>query len=494
MFPDVSAFQFDPSIISKLSFVLIPFITGAAILLIEVFIPREEKLFAALLSIWGLALAFFATTQWWNEPSEALLNGSFILDRFTLFFSALFILINGFTILLSIWYIKREGMHFGEYYFLTLLATTGMIFLAAAGDLLMLFLGLELMSIAAYVLTGINRDRLKPSEGAMKYFLLGAFASGILLYGIALLYGATGTFNLIKIQQFITKGGELNLIFWTGLGLILAGFGFKVAAVPFHLWAPDAYEGAPTPITAFMATGVKAAALAALFRFVTTAVPDVSNHWVPVLWLGSAITMTVGNIAALVQKNIKRLLAYSSIAHAGYLLTAFVALGTEHRLAASEGLLYYLIAYTLMTFAAFGVVIIVAKQGDERTNVEDYIGLGRQHPLLAFVMTVALLSLAGIPPTAGFFGKLYLFSAVVEAGYTGLVVIAVLNSVLSVYYYLRPVVNMYMRIEEAQVVTFEKSLTIGIALTVTTYGIFHVGIFSSSVLNIAKNAMTLLAP
>ncbi|OGQ34048.1 MAG: hypothetical protein A3F16_01910 [Deltaproteobacteria bacterium RIFCSPHIGHO2_12_FULL_43_9] len=492
MFPDISSFQIDPAIFSKLSFILIPFITGVAILLIEVFIPTEEKLFAALFSIWGLILAFFAVTQWWDEPSELLLGGSFILDRFTLFFAALFILINGFTILLSMRYIKREGMHFGEYYFLTLLATTGMIFLVAAGDLLMLFLGIELMSIAAYVLTGFNRDRLKPSEGAMKYFLLGAFASGILLYGIALVYGATGTFQLSKIQQYISAGKELNLIFWTGLGLIFAGFGFKVAAVPFHLWAPDAYEGAPTPITAFMATGIKAAALAAFFRFITTALPEVSQHMIPVLWWGAVITMTVGNIAALVQKNIKRLLAYSSIAHAGYLLTAFVVLGTGHKLAAAEGLLYYLIAYTLMTFAAFGVVIIVAKQGDERTNVSDYIGLGRQHPLLAFVMTVALLSLAGIPPTAGFFGKLYIFSAVVESGYTGLAVIAVLNSVLSVYYYLRPVVNMYMKIEEAQEVTFEKSLTVGIALAVATYGIFHVGIFSSSFLAIARSAMTLL--
>lgn len=491
MFPDVSSFQIDPAIFSKLSFILIPFITGAAILLIEVFIPTEEKIFAALLSIWGLILAFVAVTQWWNEPAELLLGGSFILDRFTLFFAALFIIINGLTILLSMRYIKREGMHFGEYYFLTLLATTGMIFLVAAGDLLMIFLGIELMSIAAYVLTGINRDRLKPSEAAMKYFLLGAFASGILLYGIALLYGATGAFQLNKIHQYISTGKELNLIFWTGLGLIFAGFGFKVAAVPFHLWAPDAYEGAPTPITAFMATGIKAAALAALFRFVTTAIPDVSEHWVPILWWGSAITMTVGNIAALVQKNIKRLLAYSSIAHAGYLLTAFVALGTEHHSAAAEGLLYYLMAYTLMTFAAFGVVIIVAKQGDERTNVADYIGLGRQHPLLAFVMTIALLSLAGIPPTAGFFGKLYIFSAVIEANYTGLAVIAVLNSVLSVYYYLRPIVNMYMKIEEAPEVTFEKSLTVGIALTITTYGIFHVGIFSSSFLAIARNAISL---
>ncbi|MFC2074910.1 NADH-quinone oxidoreductase subunit N [Bdellovibrionota bacterium] len=491
MFPDFSLLQLDASIFGKMSFVLIPLITACAILLIEVFFPREEKLFSALLSFWGLLLAFFAVTRWWNEPTEYLFQGGFVLDRFTLFFAGLFILVAALTILISVRYIKREGMHYGEYYFLTLATISGMMLLAASADLVMVFLAIEVMSIGAYILTGINRERMRPTEGALKYFLLGAFASGILLYGIALIYGATGSTSFLAIKEFLAAGSSVNLLFWCGLVLIFVGFGFKIAAVPFHLWAPDAYEGAPTPITAFMATGVKAAALAAFFRFMVHAVPSLTVDWVPILWWGAVITMTVGNVAAMVQQNIKRMLAYSSVAHAGYLLTAFVALGGPAGTLAGEALLYYLLAYTVMTFCAFTVVILVAKQGDERVNVDDYTGLGRQHPVLAVVMTIALLSLAGFPPTAGFFGKFYLFSAVVQSGFAGLAVIGVLNSVLSVYYYLRPVVNMYMKIEGAPEVSFEKSLTLGIALVVTTYGIFHIGIFSSPFLNIAKQTMAL---
>ncbi len=345
-------------------------------------------------------------------------------------------------------FMREHRFELGEFYALLMFATAGMLILAAASDLVTIFIGIETMSIAVYVLTGCWRRSSKSSEGAMKYFITGAFATAILLYGMALVYGMTGTTSLKGIAA--NTLAPSSPVFIIGMLLMLVAFGFKIAAVPFHMWAPDAYEGAPTPVTAFMAAGVKAAAFGALFRLVVTAFPRNelalgASGWANVLWVLAIATMTLGNLAALKQTNIKRLLAYSSIAHAGYLLIGVLAtalVGDQAR----GPLLLYLAAYTFTTIGAFGVVAWIGNRGDERLQLDDWAGLASRHPGAALAMTIFMLSLGGVPPTAGFFAKFYLFRAALERpGLVPLVVVAVLNSVVSVYYYLRVVTAMYFR-------------------------------------------------
>ncbi len=345
-----------------------------------------------------------------------------------------------------------EGVRHGEYYAMVLIATCGMMILVGATDLITVFLGIETMSIALYVLAGIRSERARSSEAALKYFLLGAFATGFLLYGMALLYGATGgKTNLAEIGQAITGlGNEAPVYLYAGVGLVMIGLLFKVAAVPFHFWSPDVYQGAPTPITAFMSAAPKAAALAAFLRVFAGALPDLSAVWGPALWMVAAVTMTLGNLVAIAQKDIKRMLAYSSIAHAGYLLIGVLAAAhPDTQTAATAGIMFYLVAYYLMNIGAFTIAIIVSRArtgGDYQ--IDDYKGMAAVYPWTSAAMALFMISLAGIPPTAGFFGKLYVFSAAVKAGYITLVVIAVLNSAVSVFYYLRIVVFMYMQPEE----------------------------------------------
>jgi NADH-quinone oxidoreductase subunit N len=344
---------------------------------------------------------------------------------------------------------REHGFEFGEFYARIAFAVSGMQILAMATDLVSIFIGVETMSIAVYVLTGSWRHSPKSAEAAMKYFMIGAFASSVLLYGMALLYGSTGSTALAEIARHTSRVSGQPL-FILGALLVIVALGFKIAAVPFHMWAPDAYEGAPTPVTAFMATAVKAAAFAVLVRLVSTAfgrneLAMGATGWASVLAVVSVLTMTLGNLTALRQDNVKRMLAYSSIAHAGYLLIGVVAIavvGAEAR----GPLIYYLAAYTFTTLGAFGVVAWLGNRGDERLTLDDWAGLGTTHPPQALAMTIFMLSLGGIPPTAGFFGKFYLFRAALgKPTLVWLVVIAVLNSVVSVYYYLRVVTAMYFR-------------------------------------------------
>ena len=415
------------------------------LLLLELLPGRSGGNRAAAVTVLTLLAAALSVLRA-GDARRSLFGGMFVHDGFTLFFTVLFCAIALVSVLISWDYVKRLRLPAAEYYALLLSATLGMVVMAASNDLITVFLGLELMSLALYVMVGSRRAQLESNEAALKYFLLGAFASGFLLYGIALIYGATGSTNLRGIAAFLSDSplGKSPL-FVTGALLVLVGFGFKVAAVPFHMWTPDAYEGAPTSVTAFMSAGAKAAGFAALLRVAGTALAVSEIDWRPILSGVAILTMTVGNVTALLQTNVKRMLAYSSIAHAGYVLVALAAGGTQGTSAA----LFYLAAYSFMNLGAFGILALLGREQDERVLISDLAGLGFRHPLLGLAMTVFMISLGGIPPTAGFMGKVYVFGAALEVGLVPLVVIGVLNSVISVFYYLRITVAMYMSEEPA---------------------------------------------
>jgi len=411
------------------------------LLLLELLPSRPESNRGALVALATLGAAAWAVWRV-RDVKRTLFEGMLVHDGFTVFFTLLFCGIGAIAVLLSWDYVKRMRINQAEYYALLLSATLGMIIMSASNDLITIFLGLELMSLALYVLVGFQRNRLDSNEAAMKYFLLGAFATGFLLYGIALLYGATGTTNLNRMAAFLGQSPLLdNPLLLTGSLLLLVGFAFKVAAVPFHMWTPDAYEGAPTTVTGYMSVGAKAAGFAALLRVTLLALADLQADWKPILSMLAILSMTVGNVTALLQNNLKRMLAYSSIAHAGYVLVALVAGGPEGGAAA----IFYLAVYSLMNLGAFGLLALLGRGPDERVLISDLAGLGFRQPFLALAMTVFMLSLGGIPPTAGFMGKIYVFSVAVKADLIPLVVIGVLNSVVSVFYYLRVTVAMYMQ-------------------------------------------------
>ena len=424
---------------------MIALAAGAMLLLLLEFLPRrpgsDRPAFLALLTLGAAATCAIVA----RSGKRSLFGGMFVHDGFTVFFTVLFCAIGALGVLLSWGYVKRLRISSAEYYVLLLSSTLGMIVMAASNDLITIFLGLELMSIALYVLVGFRRNHLESNEASLKYFLLGAFASGFLLYGIALLYGATGTTNLGRMAVFLADSSAVrNPLFLTGMLLLIVGFGFKVSAVPFHMWTPDAYQGAPTSVTAFMSAGAKAAGFAALVRVAQGVLGDVQADWRPILSGIAILTMTVGNVTALLQSNVKRMLAYSSVAHAGYVLVAIVAGGSDGAAAA----LFYLAVYSFMNLGAFGVLTLIGREQDERVLLSDLAGLGFRHPALGLAMTLFMVSLGGIPPTAGFMGKVFVFGVALKAGLVPLVVIGVLNSVVSVFYYLRITVAMYM--EEPQ--------------------------------------------
>ena len=367
--------------------------------------------------------------------------GMVAVDGFRGLSNCLFLISGALAILLSMGYLDRRGINRGEFHALVLFAVLGMMLMAGASDLMLLFIGLEVMSVAIYVLVGFDRMDARSAEGSLKYFLLGAFTSAIFLYGIALVWGATGSSNVRTLYPLLLSGERLEPMLLAGVALVLVGFGFKVAAVPFHMWTPDAYEGAPTPVTALMATGVKTAAFVSLARVFLVGFSGSYEVWREPVFLLAAVTMVAGNLLALTQGSLKRMLAYSSIAHAGYLLAAVLA-GLSGGAAA---LLFYLFVYTLMTAGAFGIVIANARGADERVTLEDYAGLARQKPVLAGLFSVFLLSLAGFPLTAGFLGKFYILQSLVDSDLTSLAVILVLSSLVSYFYYLRVIVVMYMR-------------------------------------------------
>jgi len=389
---------------------------------------------------------------------------------------------------MSVNYLKEEEMSHGEFYALILFATVGMMFMSAGSNLITIFLGLETMSISIYVLAGFFRRSNKSNESALKYLLLGAFSSAFLLYGIALMYGATGTTDLKGISEYLSNAAYLkDPMLLAGMGLLLVGFGFKIASVPFHMWTPDVYEGAPTSITAFMSVGVKAAAFAAFVRVFLYSLWDLQPDWNYVLWILAVLTMTLGNIVAIAQNNIKRMLAYSSIAHAGYIMVGMVAsneLGTS-------SILFYMLAYAFMNLGAFGVIILYGRKGEENLDINDYSGMGFKYPALALLMSVFMFSLAGIPPTAGFVGKFYIFSAAIKSGYIWLAIIGVMNSLISVYYYLRITVMMYMKEPVKEFVGLKWSPSMAIALIIAVIGTLLIGIFPSPYLDLARASIQL---
>jgi len=439
---------------------------GAMLLLLLEFLPRGPRsnraAWVSLLTLAGAAACAFQA----RDARRLLFEGMFVQDGVTAFFTLLFCAIAALGVLLSWDYAKRLRVNHAEYYVLLLLSTLGMIVMAASNDLITVFLGLELMSLPLYVLVGIRRGNLESNEASLKYFLLGAFASGFLLYGIALLYGATGTTNLSRMAAFLSDTPLLNnpMLIAGGL-LLLVGFGFKVSAVPFHMWTPDAYEGAPTSVTAFMSAGAKAAGFAALVRVALNVLGASPETWAPLLTAVAIVTMTVGNVTALLQNNLKRMLAYSSIAHAGYVLVALVAGGPDGASAA----MFYLAVYAFMNLGAFGLLTLLGRDQDERVLLSDVAGLGFRHPMLGLAMTLFMLSLGGIPPTAGFMGKVYVFSTALQAGHTLLVVVGVLNSVVSVFYYLRVTVAMYMEEPQGEPVAVSSALPAMLALGVSVF-------------------------
>jgi NADH-quinone oxidoreductase subunit N len=457
---------------------------AVVVLMVDLFSPAGQRANAGLIALIGIGLGLWAAVRLWGTDAT-LFGGMIVVDAPSLWFQVVFLVVTFITVLLSMQYAAEEGLEQGEYYALLLFALLGAMLMAAGGDLLIIFLGLEIMSLAQYILAGMRHNVLKSSESALKYFLLGAFATGFLLYGMSLLYGATGTTNLTAITTAVREGGLADHPLLTiGMGLMVVGFGFKIAAVPFHMWTPDVYEGAPTPVTAFMSTGVKAAGFAALARVFLTALSDLQGSWTPIFWGMAVLTMVVGNVAAITQPNIKRMLAYSSIAHAGYLLIAMAAAGP----AGLTGLLFYLLAYAFMNLGAFAVVVALEQREDRHLLLEDYGGLGFRYPLLGLAMALFMFSLSGLPPTAGFMAKFYVFSAAVEQGYIVLVVIGVLNSLISLYYYLRPIVLMYMQEPKAEVPALRLNPFLVTGLVLALLGTLHLGLFPSRLLGLAQAA------
>ena len=431
-------------------------LTGCVVMLTDLFTPRRGgKSYLAIVSLAGLAVTAALSLMTWNYENRGAFGGMVVADNFTQFFNLLFVFITAVTVLLSQTQLEREDWHAGEFYSLLLFASAGMMLMAGAADLIMVFLGIELLSICLYILTGFSRLRLESEEASIKYLLLGSFATGFLLFGIALVYGATGSTNLGCVAEGIgasswfaadcpriagPTGGPTPVILLAGMGLLIVGLGFKAAVAPFHMWTPDVYEGAPTAITAYMSVAAKAAAFAAIVRVFLIAFPSLTSDWSGMLGLIAGLTMIVGNTVAIAQTNIKRMLAYSSIAHAGYILVAVVAanqLGVQ-------SVLFYTLAYTLMNLGAFAIVILLGRRGEENELLSDYAGLGFRRPVLGFLMALFMLSLAGIPPTAGFVGKFYIFSAAMQANQVVLAVVGVLASVISVYFYIRVIYLMYM--------------------------------------------------
>jgi len=460
--------------------------TAIIILLLDLVIPEENKRVLCVSGLVGIGIALFSVYALGQGKIEGF-SGMIVHDGAGAFFDVVILSACALTLLMASGYAEWEGTNKGEFYALILLSTSGMMFMAKGTDLMTVFLGLETLSIPIYVLVGFHRNRMSSIEGALKYFLLGAFASGFLLYGIALMYAATGTTKIPVLATMLYDPRIVSSpLFLIGTGLLLTGFGFKVSLVPFHMWTPDAYEGAPTVVTAFMSAAVKAAAFAALIRVLLVALPGVQPALWKVLWVLAVLTMTVGNLSALVQDNVKRLLAYSSIAHAGYVLVGLVS----GDVLGGQAALFYLLVYAFMNMGAFGVMILIARKEDDGYDIAHLKGIGFKYPVLGALLTLFLVSLGGIPPTAGFVGKFYLFSAAVKNGYIWLAVIGVLNSAASVYYYLRLVVYMYMTPADGEVsVPRSPRILFSLALSASAVVVVVLGIVPRSVLEIAERSI-----
>lgn len=465
-------------------------VVGVVIMMVDAFSRNGARRANAALALIGLLATLGAIVVLWNEPAGSSFAGMIVNDHLRLFFSGIAVLAAIVSVLLALHFLQEEALPPGEFFSLLMFGTCGMLILAAGGDLVTIFLGLEISSITSYVLAGYRRFDLRANESSLKYFLLGSFSTAFLLYGMTLIYGATTTTNVEGIRQAITAGNlafpQLLLI---GAAMMFIGFAFKIGSAPFHLWTPDVYEGAPTLVTAFMATGPKAAVFAAFLRvfasgFSAPATPAGDNlqaTWIAALAIIAVITMTVGNVIALNQRNIKRMLAYSSIAHAGYVLVGFVT-------GKWEPVAFYMLTYTVMNLGAFAVIQMLARAGDEKTEIADYAGIGFETPGLSFLLAIFLLSLAGIPPTAGFMGKFYVFKEAWDSApaLRWLVVAAVINSIISVYYYLYPLVVMFFRPAPERFVKPRISAPVAVALALTLIATFWLGILPNGIFGLLK--------
>ncbi|HUR34073.1 MAG TPA: NADH-quinone oxidoreductase subunit N [Vicinamibacterales bacterium] len=461
---------------------LVPFlcVTAAAIaaMVAEAFRTPGERMPIAPLGIIGLIGAAASTFLLWNHRAESF--GVVSADNFGLFVTWILIIVGILSLALSVPTVAREGLPAGEYYALMLFAIGGMILMAMATDLLVIFLALEVLSLAVYVLTGIRRDSPVAVEASFKYFLLGAFASAFFLYGIAFTYGLTGSTRLDRVAGlFAAQSMAPSVLHLVALGLLLVGFAFKVSAVPFHMWTPDAYEGAPPPVTGFMSTGVKAAAFAAFTRVFLTSFESMHPDWSMVVWVIAAATMVVGTIVGVAQTSVKRMLAYSSIGHGGYLLVALVAANQT----AKSAILFYLLTYAVTNLGAFGVIGMLETAERPRDQIRDYAGLWAENPGLSALMTIFLLSLGGFPPFGGFIAKWYVFTAAMEGGYSWLAIIGVLTSVVSVFFYLRVVVMMYMTPPAGSMQLPAVPRLAGAALVASAIVILYLGILPTQVMN-----------
>ncbi|MET0625124.1 MAG: NADH-quinone oxidoreductase subunit N [Pyrinomonadaceae bacterium] len=502
-------------------------VAGVLVMIVDAFTRRTgRRWLTGGLALGGLAASTAATLWLWSGAGGAAVDsawgGMVVLDPLRLSFTIVFVVVAALTVLVSMVWVEWEGLPAGEFHTLLLFATVGMMLMAAGNDLVMIFLGLEILSIATYVMAGFRRSDLRSNESSLKYFILGSFSSAFLLFGIALVYGATakavprgsggagtvyslmpGTTNISEIAERLNDSLYPPLLF-AGAAMLLIGFAFKVALAPFHVWTPDVYEGAPTPVTAFMAAGPKAAGFAGFMRVFLFAFPLVAaaaqgvgagaqlhSAWLGALWLLAIVTMSVGNVVALVQSNVKRMLAYSSIAHAGYALVGFVAAGAADAARqpdAVASVVFYLLVYAVMNLGAFAVVTLIARSGDRRTDVEDYRGIGFQSPGLSLSLSLFLLSLLGVPLTAGFMGKVVVFSEALTQGYRWLVIIGVLNTAISVYYYLRLIVVMFFRERTTEWRAPRVPASLAVALVLTVVGVLYLGLFPGRVINAFRAA------
>ncbi|MEJ7709525.1 MAG: NADH-quinone oxidoreductase subunit N [Pyrinomonadaceae bacterium] len=488
-------------------------VTAASVLvmLADAFDKRGERMrLMAGLSLIGLVAAAAATIWLWVNgiSGQQAFNGMVIQDEMRMAFTLIFLLVSALTILISMVWVDQEHLPGGEFYSLLLFATSGMMLMAVGSDLVIIFLGLEILSIATYVMAGFRRSDRRSNESSLKYFILGSFSSAFLLYGIALIYGGTatrsglvGTTNVYEIALRLNDSLYPGLLF-AGAAMLFVGFAFKIATAPFHIWTPDVYEGAPTPVTAFMAAGPKAAGFASFLRVFLVAFPvalsasvagQLHEAWVSGLAILAVLTMTIGNLVAIVQSNVKRMLAYSSIAHAGYALVGFVAAGTTTdpglRSEAQAGVIFYLLTYAVMNLGAFTVVTLISRSNDRRTEVEDYTGIGFSVPFLAFSLALFLLSLLGMPLTAGFIGKVAVFGPAIKTNsptLIAIVVIGVINTAISAYYYLRLIIVMFFRERTTSWTGPRVPASAVAALVITALGVLYLGIFPGTVLDVLR--------
>lgn len=476
---------------------LVVAVAGIIVMVYDSFFPKQKTV-SGLIALAGLGLSgMFLAAMWTGDAISSGWNGMIAHDSLRLSFSFVFLFVTAMTILISTIWVQRENVPAGEYHALLMFATFGMMMMAAGNDLVVIFLGLETLSISTYVMAGLRKGDLRSNESAMKYFILGSFASAFLLYGMALVYGATGSTNLTQIATKIADPNFPALLL-IGAAMMIVGFGFKIAMAPFHVWTPDVYEGAPTPVTGFMAAGPKAAAFASFVRVFVLGFPLVAGaqaagylhqSWITAIAVLAMVTMAVGNVAAIMQSNVKRMLAYSSIAHAGYALVGFVGAGVAKTVLARDeavaSVAFYLMTYAVTNLGAFAVVTLIAQKNDRRTEFEDYNGIGFKSPGLSFTLSLFMLSLLGLPLTAGFMGKVLVFRPALESGsrlLTMLVVVAVLNTAISAYYYLRLIVVMFFRERTTDWHAPKMPLGLAAALIITALGVFYFGIFSGGVI------------